>query len=155
MAKATHHIPEGLFALTPQLVVSDGRALAEFTRRAFGAELGDVMPGPDGKGVMHGHLHIGGSTLFFSDLLGFAEPTKANLFVYVPDVDAAVARAVEAGATVRAPVMDMFWGDRWGMVADPWGNVWQVATHVERLDPAEMKARMAASMGAPGATEAK
>jgi uncharacterized glyoxalase superfamily protein PhnB len=61
----------------------------------------------------------------------------------VPDVDAAVGRAVEAGGKVLAPVADMFWGDRWGMVADPSGNVWQVATHTENVTPDEMQARMA------------
>jgi PhnB protein len=148
MVKATHHIPEGLSAVIPQLVVSDARALVEFARRAFGAEIGEIMPGPDGKGVLHGYFRIGGAPLFVSDLPGFAEPTKANLFIYVPDVDASVARAVDAGASVRVPVADMFWGDRWGMISDPWGNAWQVATHKERLDPEEMKRRMAANAAA-------
>jgi PhnB protein len=145
MAKAKSHIPEGLPALIPQLIVKDAHALVEFAEIAFGAELGHFMPGPEGKGVMHGMFSIGGTAVFISDMPGFAQPTSANLFVYVPDVDASVAQAVAAGAKILAPVADMFWGDRWGMIADPWGTVWQVATHKERLEPEEMMKRMAAN----------
>jgi PhnB protein len=143
MPIAKHHIPEGLLAVTPQLVAKDARALVAFATQAFGAELAHAMPGPDGKGIMHGMFRIGGVNVFVSDA-GPAEPTAANLFVYVPDVDAAIARAVAAGATLRAPAADMFWGDRWGMVADPFGNVWQIATHKEQVAPDEMMKRMAA-----------
>lgn len=143
MAKGIHHIPEGLPAVTPQLVCKDARALVAWAGKAFGAELAHAMPNPDGKGIMHGMMVIGGAKIFVSDAGGFAQPTSANLFVYVPDVDAAVGRAVEAGGKVLAPVSDMFWGDRWGMVADPSGNVWQVATHTENVTPEEMQARMA------------
>jgi uncharacterized glyoxalase superfamily protein PhnB len=142
MTKAKSHVPEGLPALIPQLVVSDARALVDFATKAFGAELGHFMPGPDGKGVVHGMFRIGGAVVFISDVAGFAQPTSANLMVYVPDVDASVARAVEAGAKVVAPPADMFWGDRWGMVADPWGTIWQVATHKEQVEPDEMMRRM-------------
>ena len=145
MPKATSHVPEGLQPVVPQLVVKDGRALADFAAKAFDATLEHFMPGPDGKGIMHGMFRIGGAPVFVSDAQGFAQPTSANLFVYVPDVDRCVARAVEAGAKVLAPVADMFWGDRWGMISDPWGNVWQVATHKEQVDPDEMKRRMAAN----------
>jgi PhnB protein len=145
MAKAKSHVPEGLPALIPQLVVKDALALVDFATKAFGAELGHYMPGPDGKGVMHGMFSVGGAPVFISDIPGFAQPTSSNLFVYVPDVDASVERAVAAGAKLLAPVADMFWGDRWGMVADPSGNVWQVATHKERLEPDEMMKRMAAN----------
>jgi uncharacterized glyoxalase superfamily protein PhnB len=138
MAKAKSHIPEGLGAVIPQLVVKDGRALVEFASKAFGAELAHAMPGPDGKGIMHGLMHLGGSAIFVSDAAGFAQPTQANIFVYVPDVDTAFKNALAAGARQLAPVADMFWGDRWGMLADPWGNVWQVATHQETHTPEEM-----------------
>ena len=142
MTKALHHVPEGLTAVIPQFVVSDARAFVEFATRAFDAEGAELMPGPDGKGVMHGFFRIGGAALFVSDMPGFAEPTKSNVFVYVPDVDDCFSRAVAAGAKVRAPVADMFWGDRWGMLVDPWGNVWQVATRKENVDPKEMQRRM-------------
>ena len=145
MAKAKSHIPEGLRAVIPQLVVADGRKLLAFCEAAFGASVGDMVPGPDGKGVLHGFMRIHGEAVFFSDAAGFAKPTTANFFLYVPDVDATVAAAVAAGAKISAPVADMFWGDRWGMIEDPFGNAWQIATHIEDIDPEEMKRRMAAS----------
>ncbi|HZS37838.1 MAG TPA: VOC family protein [Polyangia bacterium] len=148
MTKSKSHIPEGLPAVIPQLVVKDGRALVDFAVQAFGAQPGHFMPGPDGKGIMHGMFTIGGAAIFVSDAAGFAQPTSANLFVYVPDVDASFAKAVQAGAKVIAPVSDMFWGDRWGMLADAWGNVWQVATNREQVSPEEMKRRMAAAQNA-------
>jgi PhnB protein len=130
-------------AVIPQIVVKDAHALVEFAVHAFGAQAGHVMPGPGGKGVMHGMLTIGGAPIFFSDV-NFSAPSSSNLVVYVPDVDAAVARATSRGAKVLAPIADMFWGDRWGMVSDPFGNVWQVATHKEDVSPEEMQKRMAA-----------
>lgn len=145
MSKSKSHIPEGLRAVIPQLVVSDARRLITFCEAAFGASVGDLVPGPDGKGVMHGLMRIGGEAVFFSDAVGFAVPTTANFFLYVPDVNATVAAAVAAGAKIAAPVADMFWGNRWGMVEDPFGNVWQVATHVEDIEAEEMKRRMVAS----------
>ena len=149
MVKAKSHVPEGLPAVIPQLVVKDARALVDFVEKAFGAELGHLMPGPDGKGVMHGMFRIGGAVVFISDIAGFAQPTSANLMVYVPDVDAAVERAVGAGAKVLAAPADMFWRDRWAMIADPFGTVWQVATHQEKLEPDEMMRRMAANAPPP------
>ena len=150
MPQGTHHIPEGLTAVIAQLVVPDAHALIEFARKTFDASESHFMPGPDGKGVAHGMFRIGDAAIFCSDLPGFAEPTKANLFVYVPDVDAVVAAAEKAGATVRTPVADMFWGDRWGMIEDPWGNIWQVATHKEDVTPEQMQKRMAEQMQPAG-----
>jgi uncharacterized glyoxalase superfamily protein PhnB len=145
MPKSNRPIPEGLHSLTPQLVVKDATKLVDFLKSAFGASVMHVMPGPDGKGVMHGAARVGDSTVFFCDVPGFAKPTTANLFLYVPDVDAAFARATSAGAKPAAPVTDMFWGDRWGMVEDPFGNTWQIATHVEDVSPDEMAKRMKAA----------
>lgn len=141
MANKINHVPQGLPAVIPQLVVPDGKALIDFAVRAFDAHLMHTMPNADGKGILHGMFTVGGVPIFVSDAQGFAQPTAANLFVYVPDVDATFARAVEAGAQTVAPVMDMFWGDRWGMVRDPFGNTWQIATHVEDVAPEEMQAR--------------
>jgi len=146
MSKAKHYIPDGLSAVIAQLVVPDAHALIDFAKKAFDAGDVNVMPGPEGKGVAHGFFRIGEAAIFCSDLPGFAEPTKSNLFVYVPDVDAVVAAAEKAGAKVRTPVADMFWGDRWGMLEDPWGNIWQVATHKEDVAPEEMQERMASQM---------
>jgi PhnB protein len=144
MPRSNKPIPEGLHTLTPQLVVKDGCGLITFLKAAFAAEMPfPPMPGADGKSIMHAHVKIGDSVLFLSDAGGFAKPTTANLFLYVTDVDKTVAQATAAGAKVLAPVSDMFWGDRWGMLEDPFGNVWQVATHVEDVSPDEMQRRMA------------
>ena len=144
MIRATKAIPEGLQSVTTQLVVEDGRALIAFLEKAFGAEHPfPPMYGPDGKTIMHAHVRIGDTTVFLSEAGGFAKPTRANLFVYVADVDATYDRAVAAGATAAAPVADMFWGDRWGMLHDPFGNTWQIATHIEDVAPEDMTRRMA------------
>jgi PhnB protein len=143
MTKAKSHIPDGLRTVTPALVVTDARKLVAFCEAAFGAVLVDHMPGPDGKGIVHGFMSIGDSVVFLSDAPGFAKPTSANLTIYVPDVDKTAAAAVAAGAVTKAPVSDMFWGDRWGMVEDPFGNIWQIATHIEDVPADEMKRRMA------------
>ncbi|HYV49363.1 MAG TPA: VOC family protein [Myxococcaceae bacterium] len=140
MAKSTKPVPEGLRSLTPQIVVNDAAAALELYQRAFGAEVMGKMTGPDGKSVMHSHVRIGDSVLFVASA-GFAPPTHSNNFLYVPDVDAVFARATAAGFKVLAPVADMFWGDRWGQVQDPYGNAWQLATHVEDVSPEEMQRR--------------
>jgi PhnB protein len=145
MPKSTRPIPEGFRTLTPQLVVKDAMRLLAFLEKAFGATVLHVMNGPDGKSVMHAAARVGDSVLFVSDLPGFAKPTTANLFLYVEDVDVAFARATSTGAEPSAPVTDMFWGDRWGMVEDPFGNQWQIATHVEDISPEEMAKRMKAA----------
>lgn len=144
MAKTTKTIPEGFHTITPQLVVAGGQKFIAFAQEAFGAELLYSMPGEGGKSVMHASLRLGDSTLFVSDKTEMSKPTQANLFVYVADVDAAFARATKAGCKVAVPVADMFWGDRWGMVEDAFGNRWQLATHVEDVSAEEMQRRMAA-----------
>jgi uncharacterized glyoxalase superfamily protein PhnB len=144
MTRSIRPIPEGLRSITPQLVVKNASTLLEFLKNAFGADVPfPPMRGPDGASIMHARVTVGDSVLFLSDAGGFAKPTTANLFLYVPDVDKAVARAAGAGAKTLAPVTDMFWGDRWCMLEDPFGNVWQVATHVEDVSPDEMQRRMA------------
>lgn len=140
--KATSYIPPGLHAITPQLVIKGAQKAIDFYREALGAELLHSMPGPNGS-IMHAAVRIGDATIFVSDASEFAKPTAANLYIYVKDVDAVFARAVKAGATVAAPLANMFWGDRWGMVADPYGNVFQLGTHTEEVTPAEMQQRMA------------
>lgn len=141
MAKSTKPIPEGMRTLTTQIVAKDVQNAIDFVKKAFGAEQPfPPMKGPDGK-IMHGHLRVGDSVLMFSEP-GFSKPTSTNVFVYVPDVDATYAKAISAGGKALAPVADMFWGDRWGMIEDPFGNVWQIATHVEDVPPDEMMKRM-------------
>jgi PhnB protein len=138
-----NHVPTGLRPLIAQLVVSDGRALIRFLEQAFGATLQDALPGPDGKGIMHAHVTLEGETLFLAEPFGPAPLTRSNVFVYVRDAAATVKQAEKAGAKVVMPVNDMPWGDRWGMIEDPFGNHWQIATHVEDVPADEMKRRMA------------
>ena len=136
-------IPDGLRSVQPQIVVTGADRALDFCKAAFGAETPHPpMKGPDGK-IMHAHLRIGDSVVFVAEAGGFAKPTSSNTFVYVPDVDAVFKKAVAAGAKAVAPPSDMFWGDRWSMVEDPFGNVWQIATHVEDVSPEEMMKRMA------------
>ena len=148
-SKSTKSVPDGFHTITPQLVVAGAQKFIAFSKEALGAEHMHSMPGPDGK-IMHAALRLGDSTLFLSDAGEFAKPTSTNLFLYVADVDAAFARATKAGCKVVQPVADMFWGDRWGMVEDPFGNQWQLATHVEDVAPEEMQRRMAAQAGGKG-----
>ena len=137
------YIPQGLAPVIPQLVVTGAQKAIEFYQKAFGAELLHSMPGPKGS-IMHAAIRIGESTLFLSDSTEFAKPTASNTYLYVKDVDATFERAVKAGAAVLAPLSNMFWGDRWGMVADPFGNTFQLGCHVEDVSPEEMGRRLAA-----------
>ena len=123
--------------------VADASATIAFCRKVFGAKLGTKMPGPGGK-LMHAELTIGDSMVMLSDAV--MEPARvSSIFVYVPKVDKTMAKAVAAGATVKMPVQDQFWGDRFGSFVDPQGNIWSIATHVENVSPVEMKKRTKAA----------
>lgn len=140
--KRVSAIPHGYHTVTPQLTVSGAAEAIDFYKRAFGAKELMRMPSPDGK-VMHAELKIGDSVVFVVDEFPHTGPgpcprspkslggPTGTLHVYVPDVDAAFKRALGAGAQVRMPVMDMFWGDRYGQVTDPFGHIWGLATHKE------------------------
>ena len=142
-------IPEGYHSITPYLVVKDAARAIDFYKRAFGAQEVDRMPGPGGQGVMHAEIKIGDSRVMLSDEFpgaGCASPqslggTTCQLFIYVPDVDSAYQQAISAGATSTMPVSDMFWGDRYGKLSDPFGHQWGLATHKEDVSPQEMKKR--------------
>jgi uncharacterized glyoxalase superfamily protein PhnB len=146
-------IPEGQHALTPYLVVRGAADAIAFYQKAFGAVELSRMPMPDGKLLGHAHLKIGDSHLFLSDEMpgmGSKAPPSGGggpvgLHLYVEDVDAAFQRAVAAGATAKMPPTDMFWGDRFGKLTDPFGHDWSMATHKEDLSPEEMKKRGAAA----------
>jgi PhnB protein len=154
---ATEPAPQGFRTLTPYLVVHDGAAAIEFYQRAFGAQLRGRVDGPDGK-VGHASLQIGDSQLMLSDPFPQAryQPppdlggTSCGIYVYVEDVDAAFARAVDAGATALSEPQDMFWGDRWGSVMDPFGHIWELATHVEDVSEEDMAARAREAMAGMG-----
>jgi uncharacterized glyoxalase superfamily protein PhnB len=136
--------------ITPHLVVDGAADAIEFYKKAFGAEELMRMPGPDGK-LGHAMLRIGDSMLMLADEYPQWESfgprslkgSPVTLHLSVPDVDKAFARALEAGATVRMPLADMFWGDRYGIVEDPFGHRWSLATHIRDVSPEEMAAEMA------------
>lgn len=133
-------VPEGYRTVTPFLSVNGAREAIAFYKQAFGAEERSIAPGPDGK-VMHGEIKIGDSIIMIADAM-MGPPTQAALHLYVQDVDALWAKALEAGCQVVMPLDDQFWGDRYGTVSDRWGNRWSMATHKEDLTPDQMKRRM-------------
>ena len=146
-------IPDGYQAIIPHLVIKGAAEAIEFYKRALGAEEVCRMPfpGPDGQmRVGHAELRIGDSHLFLADEFperGVTGPnghSPVTIHLYVPDVDSVYNRAVEAGATVTMPPADMFWGDRYGKLVDPFGHHWSLATHVEDVTPEQMNERMAA-----------
>jgi PhnB protein len=152
---AVKPIPEGYHTLTPSLSVENAAEAIEFYKRAFGATERGRMLGPDGK-IAHAELQIGDSILMLADPFPMATTkpptqiggTAVTLFLYVEDVDAVFKQAVDAGATSSMDVDDMFWGDRFGSVTDPYGHSWGIATHVEDVPPEEMEERGRAAMAA-------
>lgn len=142
----TRPIPEGMHSLTPHLVCAGAAEAIAFYQRAFGAEELSRLPAPDGR-LMHALVRIGDSMLMLNDEwpdMGAVGPLKLGgsgvvIHLYVPDVDATMAQAAAAGATVTMPAMDMFWGDRYGQLTDPFGHKWSVATHKQDLTPAQVK----------------
>ncbi len=147
-------IPEGMHSLTPHLVCRDAAAAIDFYGRAFGAIEQFRLPMPDGK-IMHACVQIGDSKLFLFDEMpehGALGPqalkgTPVTLHLQVQDADAMFARALAAGATVAMPLADMFWGDRYGQLTDPFGHRWSIATHVRDLSPEQIRAAAATAMG--------
>ena len=137
-------VPKGYHSVTPFLSIKGADQALEFYKRAFGAVEKVRVPGPDGK-IMHAEVTIGDSTIMLSEALR-EPPSVSSMYVYVPDADKAFARAVKAGAKVKVPLADMFWGDRYGSVSDPYGNTWAIATHVEDVPPEEMPKRAQAAM---------
>jgi len=142
-------IPEGMHTATPHLVCAGANDAIEFYKKAFGAIETARMPGPDGK-LMHGAVKIGDSTIMLVDenpQWGSFGPdalkgTPVVIHLYVEDADAFAAKAIAAGAKQVMPVSEMFWGDRYGQVDDPFGHRWSIATHVRDVTPDEMKKAM-------------
>jgi PhnB protein len=152
---ATKPVPEGYHTVTPYLTVDGATEAIEFYKRAFGAVDRVRMDVPGGK-IGHAELQIGDSLVMLSDAFPQTRSrspkelggTTGGVFLYVEDVDETVRQAVDAGATVTMEVADQFWGDRFGSVADPFGHVWSIATHVEDVPPEEMEERSKAAMAA-------
>ncbi len=147
IARGVTPIPEGYHTITPSLMVREAARAIDFYKKAFGAKELSRMHGPDGKTIMHAELEIGDSRLFLSDEfpdMGGRSPealggTPVGIHLYVEDVDVVFKRAVDAGAQVRMPVGDMFWGDRYGKLADPFGHEWGIGTHKLDLTPDEIR----------------
>ena len=153
MKNKTKPIPEGFHTLTPHLVVKGASKAIDFYKKAFSAEEIRRMPGPDGKSIMHAELKIGNSRLMLVDEfpgMNARGPesiggTPVTIHMFVEDADTVFNRAVNAGAQVRMPLADMFWGDRYGVLTDPFGHLWSIATHKEDLAPEEIRKRMQSS----------
>jgi uncharacterized glyoxalase superfamily protein PhnB len=144
-------VPAGYHTVTPYLFCRGAADAIEFYRKAFGAKETVRMPGPEGR-LMHAEVRIGSSMVMLSDENpdrgALAPPTiggtAVTVFLYVPNVDKTFAQAVAAGATAQMPPTDMFWGDRFAQVGDPFGHNWAIATHTEDVSPKEMGRRMQA-----------
>jgi PhnB protein len=142
-------IPEGYHSVTPYLLIDGAAEAIRFYEKAFGAV--EVLRMPMGDRIAHAEVKIGNSHVMLSDEwpdMGLLGPQKrggatASLMIYLPDVDAAFARALEAGAREERPPEDQFWGDRMGTVIDPFGHRWTLATHIEDVSEEEMHRRMA------------
>jgi len=150
MAKAKSPVPTGFHTVTPQLTLEHAAQSIEWYKKALGAQEHSRANGPDGK-IMHAELKIGDSIIMVNDAMGGSKTAKgyggspASLWVYVPDCDAVFNRAVAAGAQVAPGPMgqlaDQFWGDRCGMITDPEGYRWTIATRKEDLTPDEIRKR--------------
>lgn len=144
-------IPEGFHTITPSLTFNDAAGAIEFYKTAFGATEIDRALGPDGVKIMHATIQIGNSRLMLNDAfpeMGAPGPFvvgggSVTLHLYVEDADAVFAQAVAAGATPLMPIVDGFWGDRYGQFKDPYGFEWSIATHVRDVTEAEIAAAMA------------
>jgi PhnB protein len=151
----TDAIPQGCSGFIPHLVVSNGPEALEFYKQALGAEELARMPAPDGR-IMHAEFRVGGHLVYlcddFPEMCGgkSRSPTAlggspVNIHRYVEDCDAEVTRAVAAGAAMTMPPTDMFWGDRYAMVTDPYGHNWSFATHIKDMTLEEITKAAAAA----------
>ena len=149
MTETVNPIPHGMHTITPHLVCKDAAAAIEFYKEAFGAVEVTRLPGPDGK-LMHAMLRIGDSALMLVDEFPEMQAlgpqalggSPVTIHLSVVDVDASFRRATAAGAAVRMPVTDMFWGARYGYVQDPFGHQWSIATQVRNLTMAQVAEAM-------------
>jgi len=144
-------VPEGFHTITPQLRVRGAAAALDFYRAAFGATELMRNLAPDGRSIMHARLRIGDSIVIVNDEFperggtspAALEGSPVTLHLYVEDADVAFERAVKAGAKVEMPISDMFWGDRYGQLVDPFGHRWSIGHKIEDLTPTQMRERAA------------
>jgi PhnB protein len=157
MKTNVNYIPNGFHAVTPYLTVKNAKEAIDFYKRAFGARERVVMPTPDGK-VAHAELQIADSIVMLGEECperGAVSPqtlegSPVGLALYVQNVDEVFERAVRAGAAVKEPVENKFWGDRSGALVDPSGHKWMLLSHIEDVLPDEMKKRMAQAFSMAG-----
>jgi PhnB protein len=157
MATKVDPIPRGYHTATPYLTLDDCTSAIDFYKRAFGAQEIMRMDGPPGK-IGHAEIRIGDSVIMLSDEMpgGASRAPKSvggttvGVFLYVADVDSSYKQAVDAGAKADMPPADMFWGDRFGRLTDPFGHSWAMATHKEDVAPEEMRKRMQQEMAKRG-----
>ena len=146
-------VPDGFHSITPHLVCAGASEAIDFYRRALNAVEVMRLPGAPGK-LMHAQIRIGDSNIMLVDEMpewGSLGPsalkgTPVTLQLYVNDADAAFAQAIAAGANVKMPLADMFWGDRYGILVDPFGHHWSIATHIRDVGPNEMQQAMKAML---------
>jgi len=144
-------IPAGYAGVTPYLIIRGAARALEFYKKALGATEVMRFPMPDGK-IAHAEMKIGDGIFMLADESpeqGYKSPdalggTPVSMMFYVADVDTLFARATAAGAAVKQPLRDQFYGDRNATIADPFGHTWTIATHVEDVSPEEMQRRMSA-----------
>lgn len=142
-------VPENMHTVTPHLVCAGAADAIEFYKRAFGAVEEARLPGPQGR-IMHAMIRIAGSAVMLVDEMpewGALGPkalkgSPVTIHLYVENADAFIKRAVDAGAKITMPVEDMFWGDRYGKLEDPFGHHWSVATHIRDVSMEEAQAAM-------------
>ena len=158
--KKVSPVPAGYRTVTPYLVCRGASDAIAFYKKAFGAKELLKMAGPEGR-VAHAEIRIGDSRVMLGDEMpeiGVSAPetvggTPVHIFLYLPNVDKVFAQAVEAGATADMRPTDMFWGDRYCKVSDPFGHKWYLATHVEDVSPKEMARRGAEATAEQAATQ--
>lgn len=140
-------VPDGYHTVTPTLTVRGASDAIEFYKKAFGAQEIMRFPGPDGKTIMHAEIKIGSSSIMLNDEIPQMKclspqsvgGATSGIFLYVENADDVFNKAVAAGAKPQMPMMDAFWGDRFGSLIDPFGHVWSVATHKKDMTPDELK----------------
>ncbi len=153
MANPVKRVPEGFHTVTPHLVVRGASEAIEFYKKAFGAQELSRAPAPDGKSLIHAMLQIGDSRVFLNDEfpdrdvlspLGLKR-SPVTIHLYVQDPDRVFHQATQAGARVVMPLADQFWGDRYGILVDPYGHHWSIGSHIKDVSPAEMQKAAAAA----------
>jgi len=148
-------IPDGFRTVTPHITIKGAAKAIELYKKALGAQELMRLPGPDGESIMHALLMVGDSAVMLNDEMpecgafgpDASRPSPVTMHLYVPNADEFFARAVKAGMEPVMPLEDMFWGDRYGVLRDPFGHQWAVATHTHDYTPEQIQQNMAKAFG--------